>query len=247
MSEAALHRVVAALAHAGAVLGPSGQGYAVFPQGDRRRRPLARASGSLVRMLVAEGALAAVGDGFRLSEAGQASVRRRAATPAIGAHDVAFVAQHAAISAGFVMELGRVRAVSRVEGGAGLTRLAALTDASGGPWFSSGELAAARRLREDWERGQAGLTRGSDWTAPPRGKASHGPGRGPEGVAAAAIDARRRLAQALERLAAPLARLVERVCLEDEGLEAVERSSGWPPRSAKVALKLALAQLASSP
>jgi hypothetical protein len=39
--------------------------------------------------------------------------------------------------------------------------------------------------------------------------------------------------------------LVERACLEDEGLEAIERSFGWPQRSAKLALKLALAQLAS--
>lgn len=58
-------------------------------------------------------------------------------------------------------------------------------------------------------------------------------------------DARRRSADALAKLAEPLRRVVERVCLYEEGLEALERSEGWPARSAKLALKLGLAQLAA--
>jgi hypothetical protein len=46
-------------------------------------------------------------------------------------------------------------------------------------------------------------------------------------------------------LAVPLRRVVERVCLREEGLEALERGEGWPARSGKIALKLALAQLAA--
>jgi hypothetical protein len=38
---------------------------------------------------------------------------------------------------------------------------------------------------------------------------------------------------------------VERVCLYDDGLEALERAERWPARSAKVALKMGLAQLAA--
>jgi Domain of unknown function (DUF6456) len=34
--------------------------------------------------------------------------------------------------------------------------------------------------------------------------------------------------------------------LHEEGLEALERSEGWPARSGKIALKLGLAQLAAS-
>ena len=48
----------------------------------------------------------------------------------------------------------------------------------------------------------------------------------------------------MEALAAPLRRVVERVCLHEEGLEALERAQGWPARSGKLALKLGLAQLA---
>ncbi len=61
----------------------------------------------------------------------------------------------------------------------------------------------------------------------------------------AGCDARRRVAVALDGLAPPLRRVVERVCLREEGLEALERSEGWPARSGKIALKLGLAQLAA--
>jgi hypothetical protein len=38
---------------------------------------------------------------------------------------------------------------------------------------------------------------------------------------------------------------VEALCLNEVGLEAYERAEGWPARSAKIALKLALSQLAA--
>ena len=61
----------------------------------------------------------------------------------------------------------------------------------------------------------------------------------------ARCDAQRRANEALAALAAPLRRVVERVCLYEEGLEALERAEGWPARSGKIALKLGLAQLAA--
>jgi hypothetical protein len=59
-------------------------------------------------------------------------------------------------------------------------------------------------------------------------------------------DARRNVADALAKLAPMLRRVVERVCLHEQGLEAMERGESWPARSGKVALKMALSQLASS-
>ena len=58
-------------------------------------------------------------------------------------------------------------------------------------------------------------------------------------------DAGERMARALAKLALPLHRVVERVCLHDDGLEALERAEGWPNRSGKLALKFGLAQLAA--
>jgi hypothetical protein len=49
---------------------------------------------------------------------------------------------------------------------------------------------------------------------------------------------------ALDALAPQLRRVVERVVLHEEGVESIERQEGWPTRSGKIGLKLALAQLA---
>lgn len=46
------------------------------------------------------------------------------------------------------------------------------------------------------------------------------------------------MAGALDRLAPPLRRVLERVCLHKDGLEALERAEAWPSRPGKVALKL---------
>jgi hypothetical protein len=91
------------------------------------------------------------------------------------------------------------------------------------------------------------LIGGSDWSAPPRGASARGPGHAREAMLAAHCDARQRASDALNALAAPLRRVVERVCLQEEGLERLERQEGWPARSGKIALKLGLAQLAASP
>jgi hypothetical protein len=81
--------------------------------------------------------------------------------------------------------------------------------------------------------------------AAPMGSTARGPGNAQEAAMARRCDARRRVAQAMARLAAPLRRVVERVCLREDGLEALERAEGWPARSGKLALKLGLAQLAA--
>jgi hypothetical protein len=78
------------------------------------------------------------------------------------------------------------------------------------------------------------------------GSGSRGPGNAQEAALARRCDARRRVAEALDKLAPQLRRVVERVCLHEDGLEALERAERWPPRSAKLALKLGLAQLAAS-
>ena len=129
--------------------------------------------------------------------------------------------------------------------GAALRRLGALRNAHGAPWLSPAELAAAARLRQDWDAAQRGLVRGSDWSAPPQGSVARGPGNARESALVGHCDARRRVGDALASLAPALRRVIERVVLLEEGLEALERHEGWPARSGKIALKLGLAQLAA--
>ncbi|HRP11051.1 MAG TPA: DUF6456 domain-containing protein [Terricaulis sp.] len=241
MSARAVERALARLHAPEALLVRAGEGYGVLPGGDRRRRLAARLDAASVRALESEGVLTRVGpEAYALSEAGRARLRREGAQPG-----EAFAAQHAQIVDRFVMDgAGDARAVRGVDSGGALRRLAALRDAGGKPWLSGAELAAAEALRADWERAQAGLVRGSDWRAPPNG-ASARAANGQEQAMAARCDAGRRSAQKLARLAPALRRVVERACLYEDGLEALERAEGWPARSGKVALKLGLAQLAA--
>lgn len=93
-SERQVQRALTRLAAPQAVLVALGSGgFGVCVGGDRRRRPLARLTAADVRALMAEGVIEACGEGFVLSHAGRARLRRAAATP-----DEAWLAQHAPIA-----------------------------------------------------------------------------------------------------------------------------------------------------
>ena len=141
--------------------------------------------------------------------------------------------------------VGHARMVRGFAANAVIKRLAALRDGADRSWFSDAEIEAAARLRSDWEIGQIGLVRGSDWSAAPQSGVARGSGNAVESAMIRQSDARRRVAEALDALAPQLRRAVERVCLHEDGLEAMERAEGWPQRSGKLALKLGLAQLAA--
>jgi hypothetical protein len=240
-----VERALARLELTGSILAPekSGRGFGVFARGDRRRRPTARLTASQVRALESAGAIVAACDAncFVLSRAGVSRVARTAAAPTD-----AYLAQHRPVVSRTVMDASGVERSARGhEPDDTVRKLSAIRDPSGASWFSSDELAAATRLRADWERGQVGLVKGSDFAAPPKGEIARGAGNAAEHLAGARCDARRRVAEALESLALPLRRVVETVCLSEQGLPAVERMQSWPPRSGKLALKLALAQLAA--
>lgn len=243
MSEKLERRALTRLASSGAVLARDRDGgdYGVFVGGDRRRRPVARLASGSVRRLESEGAIVVCGrDAFVLSDAGRSRVRRDAAEV-----EPQFLAQHVSVETRIVVDgEGGERIVRGVARSNVLRKLAALPGANGAAWLSSAELQAAQALRSDWEASQVGLTRGSDWSAPPIGSGGRGVGNAQERAMAARCDRNRRVADALAALAPPLRRVVERVCFHEDGLELVERGEGWPARSAKLALKLALAQLA---
>jgi hypothetical protein len=239
----AVERALARLAEGGVLTRTrDGAGFGVVRRGDRRRSYAPRLTEAQVRELESAGAIAGSADGFVLTEAGRARVRRQKAElyeP--------FIAQHGKLTRRPIVRAdGDADTALGFELTAAIRRLAALRDGAGAPWLTAEEITAAARLRADWERSQIGLVRGSDWTAPPKGGAARGAGNAQERALAAQCDARRRVADALEKLAPPLRRVVERVCLHEQGLEMMERAECWPQRSGKLALKLGLAQLAQA-
>ncbi len=245
MSEGRIARALSRLASPGAVLAPDrgASGFGVYVKGDRRRRPIVRLSRMEVRALEAEGAVEAAGDGaFVLSAAGASRALREGAEPA-----ERFMAQHAPVVARAVVSAtGDLRMVRGVDPDGPMRRLANLRDAAGAAWLSQAELAAAERLRADWALSEIGALRGSDWLAAPIGSTPRGPGNAQEAAMARRCDARKRVADALAQLAPPLQRVVTRIVLHEDGMEALERAEGWPARSGKLALKLGLAQLAAA-
>ncbi|WBU54375.1 DUF6456 domain-containing protein [Paracoccus sp. SCSIO 75233] len=123
-----------------------------------------------------------------------------------------------------------------------LLLLARRKDGNGKPLLTPDLIAAAERLREDFELAHMGprvtqnwdrfLTAGIDESS-----AAGFHSGGSDG-------ARKRVSAALRELGPGMDDLVLRVCCFLEGLEMTERRLGWSARSGKVVLKLALQRLA---
>jgi len=124
--------------------------------------------------------------------------------------------------------------------------LARRRDATGQPFLTRNEVAAAERLRSDFERGQLAPGVTQDWkrfltSGVEGGLRGSQQERDVDGGASAA---RERLSDALSSLGPGLSDVAIRVCCFLEGIEAIETSMHWSRRSGKVVLKIALQRLA---
>lgn len=125
-----------------------------------------------------------------------------------------------------------------------LAWLACRRDKDGAPLVSPAELAAGERLRLDYTlAGLMGRTT-MNWDALGcRAEKSGGHGGGAL-IADATLDARQRVATTLKALGPDLGGVLVDVCCHLKGIVDIERDHGWPQRSGKVVLRLALAALA---
>lgn len=141
------------------------------------------------------------------------------------------------------------RAASRAAARTGtenpLVWLAQRKDADGRPLIGAPELAAGVRLAEDWRRSHLEARVTADWSglAVVR-QGGRGPGHHPLEYAESAVAARDRVERALEAVGPELVPILIAVCCRSRGLEDAERDLGWPKRSAKVVLDMALKGLA---
>ncbi len=111
--------------------------------------------------------------------------------------------------------------------------------ADGRPLIGDGAFAAGERFRGDYTRAGLMPRMTVDWDMPIRGG-----GSGIADLHDAAIDARARVNAAISALGPDLAHLLIDVCCHLKGLTVVEAERGWPRRSGKVVLDLALTHLA---
>lgn len=123
-----------------------------------------------------------------------------------------------------------------------LELLARLKMRDGGPFVGPGAIAAGERLARDFER--AGMQPHITASLSPRLEAR---GRGMRGSAETfsdnALDARKRVRDALKAVGPELADVALDFCCFMKGLERMERERQWPVRSAKLMVRAALRAL----
>ncbi|MBO6757752.1 MAG: hypothetical protein JJ902_15570 [Roseibium sp.] len=124
-----------------------------------------------------------------------------------------------------------------------LAWLAKRRDRNGRPLLDAAQLRAGERLRADFTFASLMPDIGRGW----KSEAS-GPSRGARPKSGDLRDdvlaARRRVYCILDMLEPRLAKVLVDVCCHLKGLETVEAEQGWPARSAKVVLQIALTSLA---
>ncbi len=126
--------------------------------------------------------------------------------------------------------------------------LARRKDRNGEPYLSREEVLAGERLRRDYEAGLLGAKVTSSWD-PAMIRSSgrrKGGGQGGDGLnlSERALAARERVHAALRHVGPGLDDILLEVCCLSRGLEAAERRLGWPRRSARLVLRMALSRLA---
>lgn len=109
--------------------------------------------------------------------------------------------------------------------------------------ISPNQFIAGEKLRADFTRGHLSPRVTSDWSAPTGGR-SRTFGGGAGEMTDLIVASRQRVRLAMEACGPEFSGLLMDVCCFLRGLEEVERERGWPLRSAKIVLQLALDRLA---
>lgn len=125
-----------------------------------------------------------------------------------------------------------------------LAWLARRRDRNGSALLDKAQVEAGEKLRADYSFARLMPSMAGGWRVEaPAAQKGAGGGTGVE-MTDDVLAARRRVEMALGSLQPVLARLLIDVCCHLKGLETVEAERGWPARSAKVVLQIALDALA---
>lgn len=177
-------------------------------------------------------------DAMRISQAGRARLRRRMACD----RQARFLEQHLDIVEQGIDAAGARERVRVDASESPLEWLRRRKDRDGEPMVDQASYDAGERLRRDLTAALMLPSVTVDWSAP-----AVDVSRSPGEVGAASdtvIGARRRVGKALDAVGSDFAGLLVDLCGFLKALERIERERGWPARSAKVVIKLALARLA---
>lgn len=226
------YRLARRLSDEGAFLSPEGKRYVLMVKRNKWKKPVMNTGRHYVEKFISSDLIVMdkeFRERLRISPTGRAFYRRHlnGVDPFRGQHQV------------------------QERGDDGITRNLTETPLSwlqarnraGGISFTQPEFMAGERLRADYEAGQMPGKMSIDLTRlVVRGgrRIRHEQHEPP----AYALDARKRLRDALEAVGPDLDTVLVKICCELNGLNTIEKEMGWPRRSGKLALKLALSRLA---
>lgn len=155
----------------------------------------------------------------------------------------AFRAQHLDLSTREIMTDTGIASVTVNDSESPLAWLARRKGRDGRAMISPDQFIAGEKLRADFTRGHLSPRVTSNWSTPTGGR-SRGPGGGAGEMTDLIVASRQRVRLALEACGPEFSGLLMDVCCFLRGLEDVEHERGWPSRSAKIVLQLALDRLA---
>ncbi len=150
-------------------------------------------------------------------------------------------AQHLDLSVREVMTAEGIARVVVNDSESPLAWLARRKGRDGHAMIDHSQFIAGEKLRADFTCGQLSPRVTSSWSGAGRVR---GGGHGAGEMMDVVVAARQRMRLALEACGPELSGVLLDVCCFLRGLEDVERERGWPSRSAKVVLQLALDRLA---
>ena len=193
----------------------------------------------LVEACLAQDWLERHGDRLRLSQAGQAWLRRCAA------EGDAFRAQHQVRGGGEREIDGTRRPVLLNEAESPLGWLKSRKDRNGSPLLTQQQYEAGERLRADYWFAQMSPRVTANWSAlAPAERSRRGAPSSAADLRDEVIAAKERVMRALDEVGPEVGCILVDICCELKGLEEAEKANGWPQRAGKVVLQIALTRLA---
>ncbi len=223
------------------VIGEAGM-FGVYSSQKPCAKPHVKVSSEYVRAFLAQDWVETVKDGYILSTAGEAWLKRKTF------EDDPFRAQHHVISSKLVNDKGgspKLVKVNQME--SPLEWLHRRKDRKGRPLIDSVQYKAGDKLRSDFTFAQLSQRVTAGWS-PASGaspKRKHGGHHSSASdIRGDVIAAKERFYNALDYIGPEMSGIVVDVCCLLKGLEETEKSRGWPQRSGKVVLQIALTKLA---
>lgn len=214
----------------------AGARYEIVEEGASRRKKQT-VTAQIVRQWLSDGLVEPCPDGYRLSSAGASRVRRE-----LSATDN-FQTQHQSRTLRVIDYEGMKQPAIVNDAESPLKWLASRKDKSGARLLTAFQLEAGERIRADYQFAGLAARVTASWSPTAQCNGSGGASDA-AGMQDNVLAARQRVIRALAAVGPELSGILVDVCCHLKGLEEAEKTEGWPQRSGKVILQMALTRLA---